>query len=124
MLEGVKPDRVAAAMGGPSLKNACFWRLMARAHEEAARPARVPLACSAWEEFRRHAIHEKWFPADGPEVATLYLHMADLWRRSTTTVEEVAHAFAAKFHGHAEYYKGQPPEIRELMLPASRIAIF
>ena len=82
MLAGAKVERVTAAMGGPSLKNAYFWRLLARGHEETPHdPLAIPLACSVWDEFRKHAVHEKWFPAKGPEVATLYLHMADLWRR-------------------------------------------
>ena len=82
MMAGAKADRVTAAMGGPSLKNAYFWRLLARAYEEDQHdPVAIPLACSVWEEFRKHAVHEKWFPAEGPEIATLYLHMADLWRR-------------------------------------------
>jgi hypothetical protein len=115
---GVRADRVAAAMGGPSLKNAYFWRLLARAEEETPHePRAIPTACSYWEEFRRHAIREKWFPARGPEVAALYLHMADLWKRIPD--EEIAyimHGFAAKFPGNREYYAGQPPEIRSLML--------
>ena len=81
MLAGAKVDRVTAALGGPSLKNASFWRLLARAHEEATGALSIPLACSVWEEFRRHAVHEGWFPDKGPEVAHLYLHMADLWKR-------------------------------------------
>ena len=81
MLAGAKVDRVTAALGGPSLKNAYFWRLLARAHEESPAALSIPLACSVWEEFRRHAVHEGWFPANGPEIATLYLHMADLWKR-------------------------------------------
>ena len=73
---------MAAALGGPTLKNADFWRLLARASEEARQgPLDIAMACSAWEEFRKHAIEEKWFPAFGPEVAALYLHMADLWTR-------------------------------------------
>ena len=31
MAAGMKPERVLSAMNGPSLKNAYFWRLMARA---------------------------------------------------------------------------------------------
>jgi hypothetical protein len=117
MLAGTNAERVAAAIGGPSLRNAYFWRLLARGHEEDHhQPLAIPLACSAWEEFRGHAVHEKWFPAKGPEVATLYLHMADLWRRvPEDETYGVTHRFATTFRGHREYYAGQPPEIRALM---------
>src|SRR5207248_6406618 len=56
MLAQVPAGKVAAAMGGPSLKNAYFWRLLACALEEdKGEPMAVPPACSAWEEFRKHA---------------------------------------------------------------------
>ncbi len=117
MLAGTNAERVRAAIGGPSLKNAYFWRLLARGHEEDHhQPLAIPMACSVWEEFRRHAVHEKWFPAKGPEVATLYLHMADLWRRiPEDETYGVTHGFAKVFQGHRESYAGQPPEIRALM---------
>ena len=116
MMAGTQADRVVAVMGGPPLRNASFWRMLARAHEETPDPLSIPLACSVWEEFRRHAVHEKWFPANGPEVATLYLHMADLWQRiSSDESGHVVYRFTASFKGHSNYYAGQPPEIRALM---------
>ena len=121
MLAGAKVDRVIAALGGPSLKNANFWRLLARAHEETPNDLSIPLACSVWEEFRRHAVHEGWFPAQGPEIATLYLHMADLWKRiPDDETEALAYRFARTFPGHKDYYAGQPPEIRALMPAPNR----
>jgi hypothetical protein len=55
LLAGTDSSRVTVAVGGPSLKNAWFWRLLARAYEEdQVDPRAIPLACSAWEEFRRH----------------------------------------------------------------------
>ncbi len=121
MLAGAKVDRVTAALGGPSLKNACFWRLLARAYEESPAALSIPLACSVWEEFRRHAVHEGWFPAKGPEVATLYLHMADLWKRiPDEEMGPLTYKFAVTFPGHKEYYAGQPPEIRALMPAPNR----
>ena len=122
MMSGAKAERVTAAMGGPSLKNAYFWRLLARAYEQTPHdPLAIPLACSVWDEFRKHAVHEKWFPAKGPEVATLYLHMADLWRRiDDEQIEHVVQRFAATFPGHGAYYAGQPAEIRALM-PSGRL---
>jgi hypothetical protein len=117
MMAGAKPDRVVAAIGGPSLKNAYFWRLLARAYEETPHdPVAIPIACSVWEEFRKHAVHEKWFPASGPEIATLYLHMTELWRHvPEDEAESVKQRFAATFRGHRDYYAGQPAEIRALM---------
>jgi hypothetical protein len=122
LLAGTDAGRVTAAVGGPSLKNAWFWRLLARAYEETpGDPVAVALACSVWEEFRRHAVHEKWLPATGPEIATLYLHMVDLWRRlPLEELDHVVRRFGATFHGHREYYAGQPPEIRALMPPPGR----
>ncbi|HEV3201580.1 MAG TPA: hypothetical protein VGZ73_26960 [Bryobacteraceae bacterium] len=118
MLAGLEPESVTTAMQGPSLRNAYFWRLLARAHEEQKdnHPAAIPTASSLWEEFRKHAIHEGWFPAQGPEVAALYLHIADLWHMvSPESVEDLREGFAAHYRGQADYYRGQPPEIRALM---------
>jgi len=119
---GPKADRMAAALGGPTLKNADFWRLLARASEQARQgPLDIAMACSEWEEFRKHAIEEKWFPAFGPEVAALYLHMADLWDRiPDEEIGFVRKAFAGRFPGHQHYYAGQPPHIRKLMTEPGR----
>ena len=59
--------RVHSAMGGPPLVNAYFWRLMARSMER--EPRSIFFACGLWEELRRHALHENWFPGQGPELA-------------------------------------------------------
>jgi len=115
-LADLKADRVAAAMDGGSLKNAYFWRLLARAAEEHRKESlAIPYACSHWEEFRKHALHEGWFPAKGPEAAALYLHMADLLKRlPEQALKQIRREFAAAFKGHAEHYQGQPPAIRAL----------
>jgi hypothetical protein len=117
MLAGAKVERVAAAMGGPSLKNAWFWRLYARACEEnKGDPKFIGLACSAWEEFRKHAVREGWFPEKGPETATLYLHMADHLRHlSSEALDDLHGYFERHFDRHADAYRGQPAEIRALM---------
>lgn len=116
MLAGLRAGQVAQALGGPSLKNASFWRMLARAHEEdRAGPLDVPLAASAWNEFLKHAVHERWFPAQGPEIATVYLHMLELLRRIPQDEQEgVARSFHAGFTGWRESYKGQPPEVRDV----------
>ena len=117
MIAEARAEKVAAAMGGPSLKNAYFWRLLARGWEvDKGEPVAIAQACSAWEEFRKHAIHEGWFPAKGPEVATLYLHMADqLHHVSPENLNGVRIRYERSFDGHADYYRGQPAEIRALM---------
>src|SRR5450759_1456321 len=126
MMAGAKAERVAVAIGAPCLKNAYFWRLLARAYEETPHdPVTVPIACSVWEEFRKHAVHEKWFPANGPEIATLYLHMVELWRRiPDDEAESVKQRFAATFRGHRDYYAGQPAEIRALMPAPGRQILY
>src|SRR5262249_34662027 len=117
MIAGMQPDQVARAMEGPSFKNAYFWRLFARGLEENKGSAvAIAGACSGWEEFRRHAVHEGWFPAQGPEAATLYLHMADLLRHlGPEDQNALRRTYERQFDGHAGLYKGQPPEIRMLM---------
>ena len=128
MMANIKPARVAAAMGGPSLRSANFWRLLARASEEQAHhdPTALLMACAFWEEFRRHAIHEKWVPAEGPEVAALYLHIADLLHR--LDVEDLGRlqnmvGRRGSFNLSHEY-EDQPPEIRALMITGPRDMYF
>uniref|UniRef100_Q01SX7 Uncharacterized protein n=1 Tax=Solibacter usitatus (strain Ellin6076) TaxID=234267 RepID=Q01SX7_SOLUE len=117
LLEGLNAGTVASAMGGSSLKNAHFWRLRARAHEEKnGEPGDIALACSCWEEFRKHAIREGWFPAKGPEVATLHLHMADLLQRlDEETLRNVRYRLQRQFDFHKADYRDQPPVLRILM---------
>ncbi len=54
----VDPEDVNRALGGPSLKNAYFWRLHARAADIKGKSL---WACAMLEEFRKHALHEGWF---------------------------------------------------------------
>jgi hypothetical protein len=77
-LAEVSVEKVQAAMGGASRHDAYFFRLFARGMEEAGEPKK---AAVAWDEFRREAVREGWFPANGPEAATLYLHMAGVLRK-------------------------------------------
>ena len=105
---------VQKAMGGPSLKNAYFWKLFARAAEIKGEHF---WACAMWDEFMKHAVHEKIFPANGLESSVVYLHMANLlsgmaspdfdWDRS-----QFEHNFTQS-KGLASYYKGQPGFIFE-----------
>jgi hypothetical protein len=68
--------QVAAAMGGAPKSDAHFHLLLARGLEATGAPP--ALVCHMWEYFRGSAIAGGWFPAQGPEVAVLYLHMAEL----------------------------------------------
>jgi hypothetical protein len=74
-------EKVSAAMGGASKHDAYFMRLFARGMEELGDPENVARACAAWEQFRQQAVREGWFTANGPEAATLYLHMAGVLRK-------------------------------------------
>lgn len=114
---GLHPDKVGAAMRGPSLKTAYFWRLLARALEEDKDdPQRLGHACSCWEEFRKHAVREGWLPSEGPAVASLYLHMADLLRHlDPDTLAGLVQGSKRSFELNAQLYRGQPLEIRALM---------
>ena len=63
-----------AAMGGPARRDARYLLLVARAAEGQA-DGESP----AWPgKNSGAAIKEGWFPAEGPEAGTLYLHMAEL----------------------------------------------
>ena len=38
------------------------------------------MACATWDQFRQQAVSEGWFTANGPEAATLYMHIAEVLR--------------------------------------------
>ena len=78
---GLGVDRVMAAVGGVSRRDAYFLRLFARGMEEVGDPENIAMACGAWDDFRQQAVREGWFAANGPEAATLYLHMAGVLRK-------------------------------------------
>lgn len=106
-------QQISIAMGGPPRKDAYYWRLAARRAEDARSMACFP-ACSMWNEFRRHAVHEGWFPANGPEVAALYLHMAEILEHVPR--EELGHlqrTYGQKFSGSSYNYYDQPASVRE-----------
>lgn len=80
-MAGLNQEQVTAAMGGPSRHDAYFLRLFARGIEESMEVENLAAACALWAQFRQLAVQEGWFAANGAEVATLYLHMADVLRR-------------------------------------------
>jgi hypothetical protein len=116
---GLEPYRVNSALGGRFIKNAYFWRLMARSNEVNSQT--IFWACTLWEEFRKHALGEGWFPANGPEIAAVYLHIADLLKGLPhEKLPSLRREYAASFPGMAEFYSDQPPEIRALMTPVGK----
>ncbi|PYT31702.1 MAG: hypothetical protein DMG57_04455 [Acidobacteria bacterium] len=80
-LASMSMEKVKAAMGEASRHDAYFLRLFARGMEELGDPENVAMACATWDEYRQHAVREGWFTANGPEAATLYLHMVGVLRK-------------------------------------------
>jgi hypothetical protein len=80
-LIGLDQRRVNKALGGPAKHDASFLRLYARGMEQSDDPEELAVACGAWDEFRRLAVKEGWFKANGSEAAELYLHMAGVLRK-------------------------------------------
>ena len=110
VLERMPAGKVAKAMDGPSRKDAYFWRLFARAVEMFDHRAE---ACSLWEEFRRNAVHEGWFPDRSPQTTALYLHMLDLLLPLPR--EQLAYErreVLDDFIGYGDYYADQPAEVQ------------
>ncbi len=113
-INDVDQKTIRKAMGGPSLKNAYFWRLYARAAETKGESL---LACALWNEYVKHAVHEGLFAADGPELSVMYLHMANLlagmadeeFERKRARFEEVF----ARSRGFSNEYAGQPASVQE-----------
>jgi hypothetical protein len=77
----VNVKKVHEAMGGAATDDAYYMRLVARGMEEHGDPESLVLASAAWDRFRQEAVREGWFTANGPQVATLYLHMAGVLRK-------------------------------------------
>jgi hypothetical protein len=79
-VEGMDREEVISALGSPCREDASFFRLFARGLEQSGDPEDAALACGIWDEFRKAAVREGWFAANGLEAATLYLHMAGVLR--------------------------------------------
>jgi len=110
-------QKVKAAMGGEARHDAYFFRLFARGMEELGDLGNLAQACATWNEFRQEAVREGWFKANGPETATLYLHMAGVLRKlppkllaelqrtacrqSKSSAEELYFLYPEKLYGRA-----------------------
>jgi len=79
---GLDNERLMAALGGAPRQDAAFFRMYARAMETSGDPEDLYEACELWDAFRQEAVKETWFRPNGVEVATLYLHMAEILRRA------------------------------------------
>jgi hypothetical protein len=110
---GMDADDVQRALGGPSLKNADFWRLHARAAEIKGDHL---LAGALLEEFRKHALHEGWFSPKSNEIAVIYLYMAELVQRyPAEDIKWLQLKFKDEFNGFESYYHGQPESVLEAL---------
>ncbi|MBW2427775.1 MAG: hypothetical protein JRF56_02370, partial [Deltaproteobacteria bacterium] len=119
---GMDADDVQRALGGPSLKNAYFWRLHARAAEIKGNHL---LAGALLEEFRKHALHEGWFAKKSPEVAAIYLYMAELVRRyPAEDIEWLQLKFKDEYNGFESYYEGQPESVLEALRKDNQNAVY
>jgi hypothetical protein len=107
----VDAEDVNRALGGPSLKNAYFWLLHARAADLKGNHL---WACAMLEEFRKHALYEGWFSEKSIEVSVIYLYMADLLGRlPAEDFEWLQSEFESEFMGLESYYHNQPRSILE-----------
>ncbi|HEV2325270.1 MAG TPA: hypothetical protein VGS10_15060 [Terracidiphilus sp.] len=80
-----------AALGGAPRLDAHYYRLLARALDEAHIAESSAEAVIVWDEFRRAAIREDWFADGGLEDGVLSLHMAEaVARLPGDVIEEMA----------------------------------
>ena len=79
--ENIQTNEITPLMGGPPQEDLAFLHLLARSLEEAGFPPHTTIACATWDRFRETAVAQGWFKPNGPEVATLYLHMAGVLRK-------------------------------------------
>jgi len=121
----ISDAQVREAMGGAPRKDAYFCRLMARQAEDPRSMACLP-ACTMWDEFRQHAVQEGWFRADGPEVAALYLHMADILQHmSREDLASLQQSFRNQYSRLAfQYLEHHPPSVREFASKKDEEALY
>ena len=117
---GVDAEDVNRALGGPSLKNAYFWLLHARAAEIKGNNL---WACALLEEFRKHALHEGWFSEKSKEASVIYLYMSDLLKRlPAEDFEWLQSEFESEFRGFESFYHNQPGSVLEAVRKDNRSA--
>ena len=118
--ENIPEEIVRIMLGGEPLKNAHFWRLMARGAER--HRSYIKMAPHFWEEFRLHALHEKWFEDGSHEEAQLYLHIAALLRKQCEFYENRPYFYMDEDDFDEDeiipmdsYYAKQSPKIRAIV---------
>ena len=95
--------KVASALGGGPRHDAHFHRLFARGMELTHDPEDLAVACGLWDEFRQQAVQEGWFSPNGPEAATLYLHIASvLGRIPEDLLDQLHESIRSKIRNAAE----------------------
>ena len=97
-------DKVAKAMGSGSVHDAYFYRLFARGMELTHDPENLTMACGLWAQFRECAVSEGWFSPNGPEAASLYLHMASVLRGVPREMIEALHQSARSKQEELPYF--------------------
>lgn len=112
------PERkVEKAMGGVPLKNAYYWRLLARAEEAAG--SRL-WACAYWDQFFIHAVHQQVMSPQGSEPAALYHHIAELLNKMPDEqLEWEVNEFRESFEPLDWEYREQPKSIKDVFKKAS-----
>ena len=95
LARGIPRRAIGSAIGTPR-EDAYFYRLLATAFEHDPRWECRAEAVFLWEEFRRAAIHEKWFAANSLEDGVLLLHMAQL---AEHVPSDLVHEPALERHG-------------------------
>jgi hypothetical protein len=109
-MKKLTPEKVVPAMGEWSRKDAYFWRLFAKAHEE---EKQMVQACFAWEEFRLHAVAQGWFTEESPEISSIYRHMIELLSCLSPRQLKIIQGNAGEmFQFLHQFYREQSPEIR------------
>jgi hypothetical protein len=96
--EDIQFTEVDVATSGPPKMNAYFFRLLARFEEEEHSTESSAQAVTAWEEFRRLAILERWFAAGSLEDGVLSLHVAQMVDKLPAEIVEEMDDLEPYFH--------------------------
>ena len=106
----VPVDLVESVLGS-TLKNANFWRLMARGSV-----GREPEVMTAlyWERFLRHGIAERMFIADSAQAAAVWMRIAEVLAPLSLEELEADRHRAGEVGRISVYYASQPEEIARL----------
>ncbi len=110
-LKKLPVEDVIEMLDGPSRHDPSFWRLYATAMEIGDCPF---MACAAWEEFRRTAVHFGWFDTASLENTAVLLHIVDILERiplwQLTSARDRHRRIAD--HIRTFYDRDQPADVR------------